>query len=536
MVNNHASRHILIVLKRFWPQLGIQIHNPETLPSIAINSAPPSPPSTPPRRDRKYPQHLGHRDPGRVPLHRRETADKYEHLEDLLREAGYKETRIFTPEADKSAVDADEGNKSSGETDANSKRGGVGSVVGFLAGLIPGATKQDISESDVTGVYANPVNSPQSESPLAHKAPIKNQKFTITPRPSATHRVSPDANSDSSSGSQRLNRNKQLYSLRTNQHSIQSQASSSSKSLATRALLRHMASAPNMPKDHSNVRSVYDTGAEDRHPPLPSAWLDIVKQAVISSGTFGVHTGQPVGHPPTAVRTRRKKENSSAFDSYTDHRRGRQSARNSTVHLAPHPLTLRTASPGPVSTVNVICKSVPGSRSSSAVRGSYRRGVLDIGRLDLELRGKGKERGRGLMRPGQDLSDGVPSLVTTRVDGDNMELDGLKDAYQYDDDEEEEEGELDLSQLLVPPKRQRSIRSLRRHLEKHRGLGVGNAGKVPGIEIWRPEHDSDHGWSVTRGRWRDSPEEQDAKIWGLPGLSDPTTKRRGGIPNSWGNG
>lgn len=36
-----------------------------------------------------------------MPLHRRGKSKTYEALEDLLREAGYKETRIFTPESER---------------------------------------------------------------------------------------------------------------------------------------------------------------------------------------------------------------------------------------------------------------------------------------------------------------------------------------------------------------------------------------------------------------------------------------------------
>ena len=65
------------------------------------------PPVTPPRpsTSSRYPTHLSRRVPpsssavGRPPLHHRGTSHMYETLEDLLREAGYKETRIFTPEA-----------------------------------------------------------------------------------------------------------------------------------------------------------------------------------------------------------------------------------------------------------------------------------------------------------------------------------------------------------------------------------------------------------------------------------------------------
>src|SRR5882762_287184 len=93
-------------------------------------------PHTPERGRNLYPQALG-RGPGRVPLHRRGTSRTYERLEDLLKEAGYKETRIFTPEAERLEAEAEERKeRAAGRKHASSMRGGVNAVVGFLAGLI----------------------------------------------------------------------------------------------------------------------------------------------------------------------------------------------------------------------------------------------------------------------------------------------------------------------------------------------------------------------------------------------------------------
>ena len=51
------------------------------------------PNDTPPRQSRSR---TCYGDLGRIPLHRRETSKTYEWLQDLLKEAGYKETRVFT--------------------------------------------------------------------------------------------------------------------------------------------------------------------------------------------------------------------------------------------------------------------------------------------------------------------------------------------------------------------------------------------------------------------------------------------------------
>lgn len=76
----------------------------------------------------RYPESLG-----RVPLHRRGTSRTYERLEDLLREAGYKETRIFTPEVERTVGSS--GEKREGRA-SSSVRGGVRAMFGFLSGFV----------------------------------------------------------------------------------------------------------------------------------------------------------------------------------------------------------------------------------------------------------------------------------------------------------------------------------------------------------------------------------------------------------------
>ena len=99
------------------------------------NIEPPQTPHTPPRGRSRYPSSLAPDGP-RVPLHRRGTSNTYERLEDLLKEAGYKETRIFTPETDRHREHErarGEGRQSDGKL-----KNGVDAMVGFLAGLVLG--------------------------------------------------------------------------------------------------------------------------------------------------------------------------------------------------------------------------------------------------------------------------------------------------------------------------------------------------------------------------------------------------------------
>lgn len=99
------------------------------------NVEPAQTPHTPPRGRSRYPSSLAPDGP-RVPLHRRGTSNTYERLEDLLKEAGYKETRIFTPETDRNREHErvrGEGRQSDGKL-----KNGVDTMFGYLAGLVLG--------------------------------------------------------------------------------------------------------------------------------------------------------------------------------------------------------------------------------------------------------------------------------------------------------------------------------------------------------------------------------------------------------------
>ncbi|KAK2463822.1 hypothetical protein APHAL10511_004127 [Amanita phalloides] len=105
------------------------------------SNSPPLPCTPPPRPSRsstRYP------DLGRVPLHRRGTSQTYERLEDLLREAGYKETRVFTPEGEHEDGTYHEDDLPSARRSKGGVREGVDAVVGFLSGLLPSSTAQSI--------------------------------------------------------------------------------------------------------------------------------------------------------------------------------------------------------------------------------------------------------------------------------------------------------------------------------------------------------------------------------------------------------
>ncbi|KAG5653729.1 hypothetical protein H0H81_010985 [Sphagnurus paluster] len=138
--------------------------------SQSTSSTSPPAPSTPPRSSRsrtRYP------DLGRVPLHRRGKSKTYERLEDLLREAGYKETRVFTPEGERAEASA-----ARDHTSPSDHRGGVrtsmGAFVGFLAGLMPAPGRSTSANPD-TDTYSPPV------SPLAQRQKQAQAQDSNTP-------------------------------------------------------------------------------------------------------------------------------------------------------------------------------------------------------------------------------------------------------------------------------------------------------------------------------------------------------------------
>ena len=96
-------------------------------------------PSTPSRGRlaSRYPAALSKGEPGRVPLHRRGTSRTLEAMEDLLRENGYKETRILTPEAERIQAMTEE-----------RRRQSTWRIRQLLAGWLPGADESEPATDD----------------------------------------------------------------------------------------------------------------------------------------------------------------------------------------------------------------------------------------------------------------------------------------------------------------------------------------------------------------------------------------------------
>lgn len=219
---------------------------------------------------------------------------------------------------------------------------------------------------------------------------------------------------------------------------------------------------------------------------------------------------------------------------------------------------------------SVVCRSAPASRAGSRVRRSVEEDKWSRNKRDDEGRRKGKreeeaKKGKG---KGKRREDMVPSLARTRVENDQWSMrkcisssdhDGLRqevsssDDEDDDEEEEEEEGELDLERLLVPARRQASIRSLRKHLHpvgatgSVRGARTTSPSSIERLTAFTPSGRSrdwpDDSWGTGRGRrWvvgEEDDDEGDGYGNGAFSGSEIGTgtragmKRRRGLPGSW---
>ena len=539
-------------------------------PSASYSSNSPPEPTTPPLTPRLRSRYS---DLGRVPLHRRGNSKTYERLEDLLKEAGYKETRVFTPETERSRSDGD-GSGGAGENRL-SVRDGMEAVVGFFAGLLPGAMTSKTSlvpppESDNSGPAQFTI-SPQdylpSPSPLTTRA-LQRQGIggggydladpptppTMTSSmeslgeptsrlirhhsantvslhaPQTNHSQRPPLpHRNSSQFSRQQSSRRSLHHQAIQQQQQQQQQHSniaSPRPSRPSVYMRHMSSPsiqprPNSTPAHMSKPAIFvsDNDSSSRRverdthdanlPPLPPSWLETVTRAVLFGGT-GAHIGGPssfISHgsftgrssSPLFAKTHVLRSARSSLSQVSarkskyhrptmNRRNGLSDQTNSPISpsgsrstfLGPPSLFHQIErgrsrrSEGEVSRTRVLCRSAPGSRSGSVTRD-------DGGKERRKKSRKKEEKAR------------LPSLARTQAEGDvwdrernevrtrggsnnpNRYLSGCgADAHSEagsSSEEEEEEEELDLARILVPPKRQNSIRSLRMHLAPEASLG-----------------------------------------------------------------
>ena len=456
-------------------------------------------------------------------------------MEDLLREAGYSETRVFTPEAERFSADGDK-RRGDGEGGGLSVKESVGAVVGFLAGLVPGQSRQNTPSTDLVAndqvVYPGRPHPPsalanQVEQSSSNTSRLRSKKFTIAPSDHRPTSAEFDASSGSSGDLHQSNKMPGDTNPNSDRRSLRSHMSATKlrpPHSAAYNYLRHMASTPSIQRRLSDEDPATVDLTERVHPPLPIAWRENVIAAMNMKGsvsTGGLTERRRALSRPKSTRVLRKNSQEQVGES-----RGRTITRQ----LAPPQIhTPRLASPGAVVRINVTCKSAPGSRSASVVRGASKGGLFDVSQLDKAFRDKGK----AIPRPSGRVRSQVPSLVITGVEGDdwdgaNTDDDSTpfhrKQELDYDDDEEEEEGELDLARMLLHPKRQESIQSLRQHLQRHTSRSqVRKPNGTNAMEHWIHDEDTeDDFFSHRRGAVRDK------SSWSRRG-----GRRRDRIPADW---
>ncbi|KAI4525172.1 hypothetical protein EV122DRAFT_258531 [Schizophyllum commune] len=444
-----------------------------TQSSISSNSSTSPLPRTPVRNARaratRYPDNLG-----RVPLHRRGTSQTYERLEDLLREAGYKETRVFTPESERVKHESPEPKRP-----VPLRQDRVGSVVNFFSGLIPGSTANSRPSSpNLDGATPTPTPPPrpftptrtsplanrqqQRKSPMYSTSPLNSSVESLTrtptrtPRPPKQQRIAhkPPLPPNPMAPLHRplprdVRHSASIASLRRQQEKFAHQP------LPARHVSGHprQLSAPHMQRPRSTPPVVRPQAlppmqtSHSEQPPLPQTWLQTVARAVMFGGAGyvgGPHKGKenellppPPSGPPSYLV-----------------------------------LSKRSVSTASVSETQVLCRSAPASRSNSLARNNSRRNVSTAHRKAPSLEvpdpcppRRGRKQGK---RAGGDRV-AVPSLARTDTQSDPLRA--LEDEEGGEDHlssgsvvSSEDEGELNLAKMLVPPKRQHSIRSLRRHL------------------------------------------------------------------------
>lgn len=633
--------------------------SPSLTQSVSNSSSSPPQPTTPPRQPRpRYP------DLGRVPLHRRGTSKTYERLEDLLREAGYKETRIFTPESDKPRHPLNhtrDGDEDQG-TDQSKKQGVGAAVVGFLTGLVTGGRNNNVttasdSRHQVLDLGSQSDDSNSSTSPLANKqqrrdngslrstssklqTPLITHRLSYTPKAYHRQNLYPYYENQSRPSSRPTTPSPFQYPTSSPQHrrqlsvaQLQLQHKASHSSIHSTAAvpvrqgsrgqiratgdkviqhprpsragtyLRHMVSTPSIPSEHlsrpnstpaacqhfqrnshiGNSLSDIEAGVTTTKSPLPRNWLDNVARAIIfgvaatgvttSTTTSSSNTSYFLSHHHQRTLRATRSSLSQTTIARNNARRSGLSDQTNVISAGPSleclvPPALftrlekgRAPSSQGLLKAQVVCRSAPASRASSAVRGQNaggghrgtrqpsKRHLKDgNGRVGTEDNTRGRQqftaahskvtdKFKPKNKKSQKADAGkprVPTLARTRIEGDGWHTlhprattttpqthpipysssdtehttpslyrrhatpkSGYSSGYvsatnsyfpdsstsesvhdfstdhdaddgdDDDDDDDDDEGELTLARMLVPPKRQHSIRSLRQHLHLH---------------------------------------------------------------------
>ncbi|KAF5329209.1 hypothetical protein D9611_013226 [Ephemerocybe angulata] len=538
-------------------------------------SSSPTEPSTPPTS--RTTRSRTRDDSGRVPLHRRGRSKTYETFEDIFAEEGLEPTRIATP-------DVEAGDAKSGE-----KHSGMGAVVDFFSQFLP--TTNNVSPDEVQTDSSAPsfpptpsttTDSYEESTPRPSRIANRSrdntyQGYALPDRPSQMTLREP---------SSALRQPRPHYPeghvvhprpsrAKLHLRHIASNASMApSRPSSTPAQIRPSFSIRRRTRDEDDDPSIFLTqrgagdGEEDHmnyQPPLPPSWLESVARAVLFGGHIGgpsnpeAGPSQPPPQPPqkrpTAPHPLRASRSTLSQKNPSSSRTRTGLSDQTNVPLAPPPLFAMLErgragrSESEVTRTRVTCRSAPGSRATSPRRGENGRG-----------RGERRRNGKKLD------SDRVPSLARTQTEDDawnngqgrpstandvrNHYLNGasrmeaeVPDAHVSSEEEDEPEGELDLAQMLVHPRRQDSIRSLRKHLN---GAGEGRSSR--GLSSARtarsPLNDDEHwpdygtGWTTREnGESVVNEEEGEAELFErfvAASRLHEAGPSRGEIPNAWG--
>jgi len=422
------------------------------LNSASSASESPPGPQTPPAAHRIFQHDLGN---GRGTLNRPGT-DNFESLEELLRAAGYKETRIYSPEADR-----EERGPFSG-FDVGAVKDGVGALVGFLSGIVGGAPRP----AEAVG----PRPRMRAPSPPPSPSPFSNNRV-VRRRQSRSDDLSDEDPTPRSKARTHLQPSRPGIRHNHSAHFLDDTSNSgiaSPRALRPHGHLRHMTSTQSMPptRPSSTPVGLHLRDPEGTLPGRPGSVVHTLR-GILASDTVErrereqrlptplflttdpyASDGAPLprrGPLPTLRQSRSTLSQVSVRRTVTKGKgkSGLREAGGWNESVRRHPLLAvergRTGRCGDTElcTTMVLCRSLPGSRAGSQVRGSSK--------------GKRKE-------------ERVPSLARTCVEGDLWERRWGADGSDNDDDDDDDDEEPDLAHILQHPKRQNSIKSLRKHL------------------------------------------------------------------------
>ncbi|CEL63290.1 hypothetical protein RSOLAG1IB_05333 [Rhizoctonia solani AG-1 IB] len=437
-----------------------------------------------PSRVRRYPAHLSHGSPPRKPQ-----SNQYETMEELLAAAGYTATRVFTPETERTQ-------KMQEQAKDEHKDAGLGSMfAGWIAHILPVTAPSSSSTSPTSpkprveeDVGSNPFLSADADA-----------QFPQTTRSLRTH----------------------LMSRALRSHPQTQDAQRTITTPRTQPVLRHVTSAPSLPRAASGRRRELPTSWRNQFAHKPSE--------VVQSSKPGWSGGFVPKQTEVRLNSRTKGWfATAAADSTVRVRSGSQPPRGShtlrppTIHRtrsAPRPSKIQVPAPAPpvrpspvVQPNVVVCRSVSSLGSSSSVQTRSSAKSKSKSKLSLESDDDEPISPCPVLTPESAHPDGLPTTPVRPVLVKQRSARFLKRSNPPPRSVEEDEPEPDLASIIhafrppsappSPARRQQSIRSLRALLKDPKFpnvpvVCVASPGTVsaggPGRAVWL----RDPGWDNT---------------------------------------